>query len=746
MKRFRDLDIKLSYASNDENLPLEFFEKTFPIAKEVNLFLGYFSSNAIRELAIAFSRFILNDGKIKIITNEVYSRDDYENLIKDNNEVDEKYLNIINDYEKLKKVLSREDQHFFDCLRFLKSENRLEIQPVKYIGGSSHTKQVIMFDGEDYISTHGSTNFTLGGLILNGESFGVQKSWYDDEYYEEVKKHHRIFNKVFQKKSDQYKYLDGDKMLEIVDKIGDNLQKNQLIKNSLNLLKLNSKVQKKLDEIRLKREHDDFDYIIDYESRPKFPFPQGPRKYQKMAYEKWIKNDKKGIFNMATGTGKTITSLNFILNEYEKSGNYKVFILVPTVALLQQWRVECEKFNFSDAIITTKDRNWIEELKEINYDIQKLNKSRSFILITTYATFHRKNFQSLFKTIDKNDVTLIADECHNVGSNALINILPSEIMYRIGLSATPERKYDLEGSEKMYTYFNAYPDCFTFSYSMFKAIKNGSLCEYNYYPIFCSLNDDELKHYKSYSKRLVMNYNDKTKSFSEEGKRLLIERKRIIHKAKDKLTKLKNLLNSDHNFKYTFIYVPEGKEVSYDKDDVTEEAEDLKIISDYLEIVKDLKFRAKTVTGTQNDRENSLNKFKEGKIDMLLAMKILDEGVDIPITKNAIFCSSTGNPRQFIQRRGRVLRTHKNKSFANIWDMVVIPQMSEVDDDREHLMEKNILKSEILRVANFVYSSKNKNDFKNSELSKICKTHEIDLDSVILENIQKDQQCDYEWI
>lgn len=744
MKRFRDLDIKLSYASNDENLPLEFFEKTFPIAKEVNLFLGYFSSNAIRELAIAFSRFILNDGKIKIITNEVYSRDDYENLIKDNNEVDEKYLNIINDYEKLKKVLSREDQHFFDCLRFLKSENRLEIQPVKYIGGSSHTKQVIMFDGEDYISTHGSTNFTLGGLILNGESFGVQKSWYDDEYYEEVKKHHRIFNKVFQKKSDQYKYLDGDKMLEIVDKIGDNLQKNQLIKNSLNLLKLNSKVQKKLDEIRLKREYDDFDYIIDYESRPKFPFPQGPRKYQKMAYEKWIKNEKKGIFNMATGTGKTITSLNFILNEYEKSGNYKVFILVPTVALLQQWRVECEKFNFSDAIITTKDRNWIEELKEINYDIQKLNKSRSFILITTYATFHRKNFQSLFKTIDKNEVTLIADECHNVGSNALINILPSEIIYRIGLSATPERKYDLEGSEKMYTYFNSYPDCFTFSYSMFKAIKNGSLCEYNYYPIFCSLNDDEMKHYKSYSKRLVMNYNDRTKSFSEEGKRLLIERKRIIHKAKDKLTKLKNLLNSDHNFKYTFIYVPEGKEVSYDKDDVTEEAEDLKIISEYLEIVKDLKFRAKTVTGTQNDRENSLNKFKEGKIDMLLAMKILDEGVDIPITKNAIFCSSTGNPRQFIQRRGRVLRTHENKSFANIWDMVVIPQISEVDDDREHLMEKNILKSEILRVANFVYSSKNKNDFKNSELSKICKIHEIDLDSVILENIQKDQQCDYE--
>ena len=129
---------------------------------------------------------------------------------------------------------------------------------------------------------------------------------------------------------------------------------------------------------------------------------------------------------------------------------------------------------------------------------------------------------------------------------------------------------------------------------------------------------------------------------------------------------------------------------------------------------------------------------------MLLAMKILDEGVDIPITKNAIFCSSTGNPRQFIQRRGRVLRTHDSKSFANIWDMVVIPKISDFEDNKEYLMEKNILKSEILRVANFVYSSNNIDDFKDSELSKICKIHEIDLDSVIQENIEKDKHCDYE--
>lgn len=743
MKRFREIDIKPRYFSGSDDIPLKFYEDTFPISKEIYLFLGYFSSNAIRELSMAFSSFILNKGVIKIITNDVYSKDDYENLISNNKilENEGRLKSIINDYELLENNLSKYGKHFFDCLKYLKKEKRLHIQPVTFKGGNAHTKNMILFDGVDYISTDGSTNFTLSGLTINGERFSTRKSWYDDDHKKIVIQDLKDFNDVFERKNKKYNYLDSNSIYDIVDKIGSNKEKNELIQDSIELLPKDNKDIEKIRDLRKERH---LELLFEFAQKPKFPPPHSPRPYQNLAYEKWIENGKKGIFNMATGTGKTITSLNFILNEFNRFGNYKVIILVPTVALLNQWKVECEKFNFSDSLITTKDKNWEEELKEINYDIKKLKKARNFILITTYATFHRKNFQFIFKIIDKSEVTLIADECHNVGSNALVNILPKDIPYRIGLSATPERKYDLEGSEKMYDYFNAYPDCFTFSYSMFKAIKNKSLCEYNYYPIFCSLNDDELKHYKSYSKRLIMNYNDKTKTFNEEGKRLLIERKRIVHKAKNKLSKLKNLLSSDHNFKYTFIYVPEGTEVNYDVEDIKEDEEDSKIISDYLKVVKDLKYRAKTVTGTQNDRENSLNRFKEGRIDMLLAMKILDEGVDIPITKNAIFCSSTGNPRQFIQRRGRVLRRHKTKTYANIWDMVVIPKISENDDERESAMEKNILKSEILRVANFVYSSKNIHDFNDSELSRICKIHEIDLDSVIRENIDKDQQCDYE--
>ena len=124
-------------------------------------------------------------------------------------------------------------------------------------------------------------------------------------------------------------------------------------------------------------------------------------------------------------------------------------------------------------------------------------------------------------------------------------------------------------------------------------------------------------------------------------------------------------------------------------------------------------------------------------------MKILDEGVDIPITQNAIFCSSTGNPRQFIQRRGRVLRRHPKKDFSKIYDFVVIPNIDE-GDSVVNTMENNILRSEVLRVANFVYSADNKSELLDSELNLICQRFQINLTELIEENIQKDKQCDYE--
>ena len=167
MLKFRDLNIKPRYFSGSADIPLQFYEDTFPVSKEIYLFLGYFSSNAIRELSMAFSSFILNDGVIRIITNDTYSKEDHENLILNNgfSENENKFYSIINDYELLEKNLRQYGKHFFDCLKFLKREKRLHIQPVTFKGGNAHTKNMILFDGDDYISTDGSTKISNDGTV-----------------------------------------------------------------------------------------------------------------------------------------------------------------------------------------------------------------------------------------------------------------------------------------------------------------------------------------------------------------------------------------------------------------------------------------------------------------------------------------------------------------------------------------------------------------------------------------------------
>ena len=197
-----------------------------------------------------------------------------------------------------------------------------------------------------------------------------------------------------------------------------------------------------------------------------------------------------------------------------------------------------------------------------------------------------------------------------------------------------------------------------------------------------------------------------------EIEKKLLERKRIIHKAENKLEVFKSILKSEFeirkNLKYTLIYVPEGIEANYDETDFSIETEDeTRLIDEYTGAVSqtDDSIMVKQFTANSNNREDILKSFEESKIHVLTSMKCLDEGVDVPRSELAIFCASTGNPRQFIQRRGRVLRLHKDKIHAVIHDLVVIP---EVSDESNFEMEKGLIKKELERVVDFAKLSMNK--------------------------------------
>lgn len=607
-------------------------------------------------------------------------------------------------------------------LTYLIAEKRIEIKVIKPKNGKgiAHYKSGVFSDGEESVGYKASCNFTLYGLSENLEELEAFLSWENGRSNKLIKKQLKIIDNYFIEKDEDVEYL-SSKDIEVVlkDRFGKKdinellVQEEQLLKKKQSLIsnpKLKNTIAKLFKDIEI------------IKRTPRFPYAEGPREYQIEAYNNWVANDYKGMFAMATGTGKTITSLNCLLNEYKKTGIYRAIITVPTTALVEQWKNECGKFNFKNIITVSSKENWDKNLAFFNTASKLIDTS--YIVIVTYASLPRPKFQSYFTQLPK-DTILIADETHNLGSKSLLRLLPNiHLEKRIGLSATPHRKFDEVGNQVIQDFFNDEPP-YIVSYSMEEALKIGWLCNYTYYPHIVKLTDMEMEKYRELSLQLLrMGLFDKetgTFKSTPQIEMKLLERKRIIHKAANKLETFKEILRSEFdkrkNLKYTLVYVPEGIESSFDDLDYSVETdEENRLINEYTKAVSqtDDSVMVKQFTANSSNREEILKNFEQSNIHVLTSMKCLDEGVDVPRSELAIFCASTGNPRQFIQRRGRVLRLHKDKIHATIHDLVVVP---EVSDESTFEMEKSLVKKELERVVDFANLAMNKTDtyetFKN---------------------------------
>ena len=730
-KLFKNLNFPSTYkySSDSDHIPLEFYEDTFPIAKKIDLLLGYFSSNAIKVLSKSFAEFIYNGGKMRLITNHVYSLKDYENLIENPKlENEDRIIDIFSDLSTIEENLSSEGKHFFDCLKFLLQNNKLEIIPVKFNNVNlAHCKKMLLFDGKDYILTEGSINFTLPALLKNSESFQVETPWNGNVSVNRIEDEKANFEKIFSKKHTSYKYLNKEHIEVVINSVGRDKDAADLLDDSLELNNENySKKVKKIINKKKERFNDRLELIS---NTPKFPFPQGPREYQKEAFEAWKKNNYTGVFAMATGTGKTITSLNCLLNLFNESGAYRVIILVPSIALLNQWEKEVKAFNFHKILKVGGGNNWEKELatyvSNFNWGIKD-----DIVIISTYGSFVTNKFLKYFNKIDK-ELLLIADEAHNIGARnikAKLSRIKSE--KKIGLSATPKRIYDEEGTDDLNTFFNDSPP-YTYSFDMQKALNEGFLTEYKYFPKIVELNDNEFEEYVDISKKLLKFFDFEKGQFKNDPivEILLLKRKNIIHKATNKISCFKSILKElkkVNKLSYVFTYVPEG--YILDENDERERIMD-KFILAGASTCPELKINS--YTADESNLNDLLRGFSEGRIDLLYAMKMLDEGVDVPRAEIGIFCSSTGNPRQFIQRRGRLLRKHPSKTFATIYDMIVIPKLSNNASEFFN-MEKNLVTNEIRRVAYFASLSMNYYD-TNRNLEDVLNKYDINLDKIINE-------------
>ena len=719
----------LEYSSDGKHLPIEFFMLSVPNCKRIDLKLGYFSSNAIRTLSYGFAQFIHNGGVLRIITNHFLSFKD-KTLISDQELIpiiDDTQIEYIlnNDIERLAEIIDEGDQHFFDCLKYLLKHDRLQIIPVKLKPNRlAHFKQGILDDGTNQVYFNGSCNFTYRGLVDNGESLSIARSWGEKSELLKVAENLEIIDRICEKKDIGYEYLGPEQIIAVIEKTGKDKQLDELIDDEINIyekLKQHPSIKKAFTVYT-----DAFKKKVEEErNKPKFPYPEGARPYQAEAYEKWVANGKKGIFAMATGTGKTITALNCLLNEYYETGLIQAIILVPTNDLQRQWIKEIHKFNIKDVIAVAIESDWKNYISRLTTNFQ-YGRSKHFVVISTYISFSRYTLQSFLRYFP-NETLLIADEAHNIASPKVLEILPSTLFVkRIGLSATPKRIYDGEGTEEMNKFFDDKPP-YTYSFSMEEAIAKGILCQYEYYPHLVRLTKEELDEYKEITIKLSSFYNSECNSYKNEeiATKLLLKRKRIIHKAANKIIVFKKILKQEFtkrkSLKYTFVYVPEG----FDNNSIEEE----RIIQQYNHAIMetDIQIRVSTFTGDNDDRGFVLKSFEEGDIDVLTAMKCLDEGIDIPRAELAIFCSSTGNPRQFIQRRGRILRQHIDKKYAVIHDLVVVPDNDSVDHRSENFyMERSQVENELKRVADFAFMARNQYE-AIEQVRQICSFYDLNL-------------------
>ncbi len=283
---------------------------------------------------------------------------------------------------------------------------------------------------------------------------------------------------------------------------------------------------------------------------------------------------------------------------------------------------------------------------------------------------------------------------------------------------------------------------------MKRAIDQGILCRYDYMPLLVALEPDEADAYCALTAQLMNHFDARTKQFKPSANWLLMQRKQVIHKARNKKLALRRILNElkaeQQRLAYTFIYVPEGYEPDYTTaDDHTLDPDDRRIIDDYSQTLNAEGYKTYQFLGETADGQRVLRQFAEGKLDILLAMKCLDEGVDVPRTETAIFCASTGNPRQFVQRRGRILRRHPQKQKARIYDMVVMPPLENLTAQTGvEAQEVNMFKSELRRVANFAGLSDNLIDIMNGDVFRLAESLNIDVYQLLNDFQEQQNQCE----
>lgn len=692
MPALSDWEWKRRYESPPHDLAREFYYPALSRATRYDRAVGFFSSHVLDKIGLGLDPFALRNGKMRILSSPA--------------NLSEADLAAISRGEEIRDILERTVTSAIaasevrpsqlDRLRLLtwmvasgRLEFRLALRVHLHRVGLFHEKIGVMLsddlpgESEEWLTFSGSPNETLGGIEVHAESFPVHVSWIEGQREYAVDERQRFNNVWDGEVAGIHVWSVGEWLVEPMRKaFGEREPRNEeweLFRPAVTAMEPPPRKQ-------FSREP----------AVPKMPNELSLRDYQSKAIEKWFDQEGRGIFAMATGTGKTLTALAAatqlaqLLNTRNQA--LVVLVVVPLIDLVGQWADEARRFGLDP--IELHGQATSSERARARTALRLANSASArgvAFVITTADSLSLTETSEAAKTFHemlggfRGALLFIGDEMHSLGTRRRLSTLPHRAQFRLGLSATPKRHHDDEGTQELLDYFGEV----CIQISIYDAIhKFGALVPYRYTPHFVELSALEQRRYKQLSQQIASAMAGSNEAALD---RAIRARTRLIAHAEQKMTLLSQLLESGlSRLQHQLVYVAEGTPEGSSESQ-------LRRVSQMLGLDFGMKIDTYTGETPKDERPVLQSRLATGELDALVAMKCLDEGVDIPEARIGVITASSQNPRQFVQRRGRLLRQHKpsGKTEAVIHDMIVLPPL-ELSNTAS---ERSLVANELSRAA-----------------------------------------------
>lgn len=656
---------------------------------------GYFSSKVLSLAAKGLGQFLLGQGKIRLVMSSQLSSADFKFL--------EQHLGNPRAWShlfeqedlSLASLESLLEKRHFEAMCWLMAKGRLEVRIVVFESNLTtghspifHPKLGIFRDEfDDEISFSGSINETAAGWTGNVEEFKVFKSWESTGVF--VNQDKRTFERHWAGSPD----------------------------SNFRTISLPEAIKEKLISIAPSQPPN---LDADTKQSPKAANRIIFRDYQLEAIAEWDARGRRGMLEMATGTGKTKTAKGCIdlvtqrLAEGYREKRSLVVVTAPFEHIAKQWVEELSEYL---PILASSSNSWESDIRQAKSRIL-LRKQSTVVIVAVQKTAAGQKFINLTSEIQADfDARLfVGDEAHGLGATSYQAALQDFFEFRLGLSATPTRYFDEVGTRALLDFFGETAYTYDTKTAMLwrdPLTGKRALSPYKYFPQFVTLSLSESEEYEKLSESIRKMQGSEDRGQQAILESVLFKRAAVIKKAESKIPALKAILEPIANeLEFTLIY-----------------CHDLKQLSDVGVVLFDLGVSYQKITGEESNtasvqyaglsqRDWIIKQFSEGITKVLLAIKCLDEGVDIPAAKTGFILASSGNPREFIQRRGRLLRPSPAKEFAVVHDFVVAP-----NGNSENLnnVEHTVFKKELERIREFAGDALNEDEVELQVATVIAK-------------------------